>query len=152
MTQGVPTGLPHVEWIDLHNDGIAQEIIVMSRNQTTGDIYFIAIQDLDQIDRLRMLRVLKRKDAAKYPLYELLANETLKNGMNALEFFHQLVKIRTAAGKILAVDSGKRGAVNLTVNPALLKAQAKAREEAIATHKANQAAEAEKQKPEKKKE
>src|SRR6478736_1025792 len=100
----------HVEWIDLHNDGILQEIIVMSKNQSNGDIYFIAIQDLDQIDRLRMLRVLRKKDASKYPLWDLLSNETLKNGMNALEFFHQLTKVRTRTGKILPVNSGRIGA------------------------------------------
>jgi hypothetical protein len=115
--------IPHVEWIDLHNDGIAQEIIVMSRNVNNGDVYFIAISDLDQIDRLRMLKVLKKRDADKYPLYDLLANETLKNGMNALEFFHQLVKVRTMNGRILPVDSGKRGAMNFTANPAAVKAQ-----------------------------
>lgn len=120
MTQA---SLPHVEWIDLHNDGIAQEIIVMSKNQNTGDIYFIAIQDLDQIDRLRMLRVLKKRDAHKYPLYDLLANETLKNGMNALDFFHQLVKIRTTTGKILPVGSGKQGVANFTNNPNAVKTQ-----------------------------
>lgn len=115
MTQ---PSLPHVEWIDLLNDGVAQEIVVMSKNQSNGDIYFISIQDLDQIDRGRLLKVLRRKDAAKYPLWDLLSQETLRNGVNALEFFHQLVKIRTLGGRILPVGSGKQGVpMNFTANP-----------------------------------
>jgi hypothetical protein len=116
MTQ---SSLPHVEWIDLHLDGIDQEVIVMSKNQNNGDIFFIAIQDLDQIDRARMLQVLRRKDAGKYPLWDLLSQTTLRNGMNALEFFHQLVKIRTVTGKILPVGAGKQGSMNFTANPNL---------------------------------
>lgn len=122
-THGIKTNVPHVEWIDLHNDGIAHEIIVLSRNVNNGDLYFISMTDLDQIDRLRMAKVLNKKDAAVIPLWELLSHETLKNGMNALEFFHQLAKIRTVNGKVFPVDSNKRGAY---INPAAQAAIAKA--------------------------
>lgn len=129
-TFGVPTDVPHVEWIDLHNDGVAHEIIILSRNINNGDLYFIAMQDLDQIDRLRMARVLRKKDAGKLPLWELLSNETLKNGMNALDFFHQLAKLRTVNGKVFSVDSNRRGAPGFAVNP--LQAQANAKVQAQA--------------------
>ena len=126
-THGIKTNVPHVEWIDLYNDGIAHEIIVLSRNHINGDIYFIPMNDLDQIDRLRMARVLHKPNANELPLWELLSNETLKNGMNALEFFHQLAKIRTVNGKVFPVDSNKKGAtvlVNPTAQAAIAKAHA----------------------------
>lgn len=123
---GIKTNVPHVEWLDLHNDGVAHEIIILSRNGVTGDLYFISMTDLDQIDKVRIARVLQKKDAAKLPLWELLANETLKNGMNALEFFHQLAKIRTVNGKVFPVDSNKRGAtfMNPEAQAAIAKAHA----------------------------
>lgn len=133
--------LPHVEWIDLRLNGIQEEIIVMSKNQNNGDIFFIAIQDLDQIDKMRMLKVLKKKDAHKYPLWDLLSNETLKNGMNALDFFHQLVKIRTVTGKIIPVGAGKMGvAQHFTQNPNAMPAEVQV-EKAPAKKKANPEAE-----------
>lgn len=111
----------HIGWIDLRNDGILQEIAIMSRNKNNGDIYFIAINDLDEIDKRRIIKVLNKPDANKYPLWELMANTTMPNGQNTLEFFHQLVKIRTERGQILPVGSNKMGAgiSSLTERPQL---------------------------------
>lgn len=99
----------HLERISLKNDGVFEEVLIMSKNENTGDIYYIAVNDLDTIDKKRVIRILSRRDANNYPLYDLMANETLANGMNALEFFHQLVKIRTVNGDIFPVNSGKTG-------------------------------------------
>ena len=101
----------HLRRVSLKNDNVYQEVIVMKEDGSTGDIYYIATNELDVIDRQRMIKILNRRDSDAYPLYDLLANETLANGMNALEYFHQLVKIRTLNGDIFAVNSGKTGAL-----------------------------------------
>jgi hypothetical protein len=106
----IQTNAPHIAWIDLHNNKVMQEIAIMKEDESNGDIYYIAISDLDQIDKVRLLGILKKPNTAKMPLWEAMSNETLKNGINALVFFHQLTKIRTTHGKILTVGSGQRGA------------------------------------------
>lgn len=89
---------PHTEWVDLLNNGVAVEVIVMKRDQRNGDLYFIRTDYLDEIDRRRILQILKKRDADKYPLWDLLDNTTLGNGENALEYFHQLVRVVTESG------------------------------------------------------
>ncbi len=113
----------HIGWIDLKGDGTQQEIAVLKVDPENEDIYFIAINDLDDIDRRRLIKVLKTPNALNYPLWELMANNTLSNGQNALDFFHQLVKIRTHSGTIMSVNSGRIGSKpahlqNLTQKPA----------------------------------
>lgn len=102
--------LPHVYRIDLKKDGILEEVIILKKDEYNGDIYYIASSDLDDLDKKRMIKILSRDNAKNLPLWDLLSREILGNGQNALEFFHQLAKIRTAQGKILPVGSGKMGA------------------------------------------
>lgn len=104
-----PNSIPHLRGIDLRNTGVVDEVLVMKEDRRNGDIYYIAVSDLDDIDKARIRKILAKRDAHRVSLPELMASETLRNGMNALEFFHQLVKIRTMSGKILPVGSGKRG-------------------------------------------
>lgn len=89
----------HVQYVDLHNDGTLREVIIMKYTDN-GDLYFISVDDLDDIDVARLQQVINRKDAHRYELWDLLSTVTLKNGVNALEFFHQFVKHRTNNGKI----------------------------------------------------
>jgi len=100
---------PHIEWVDLNNDGTAFEIVVVKRDKNNNDLYFIKTEDLDDIDKRRLISVLRKRDAAKYELWDLLDNVTLANGENALNFFHQLVRVRTDSGKILIPGSGRAG-------------------------------------------
>ena len=97
----------HVRSVDLTGNGVAKEILVMNEDLSNGDIYFIPVEHLDEIDRARVLTMLRHRDAASCPLWEVMSNTTLKNGQNALIFFHQLVKVRTAAGQILAPGKGR---------------------------------------------
>jgi len=106
--------LPHVEWVDLHNNGVATEVIVIKRDQRSGDLYFIKTDELDDIDRRRLVSILKKRDAGKYELWDLLDNTTLGNGENALEFFHQLVKVLTESGQIITPRAGQQG---ISLNP-----------------------------------
>lgn len=101
--------LPHVEWVDLKDNGVAIEVIVMKRDKRNNDLYFIKTEDLDQIDRNRISAILRKRDADKYELWDLLDNTILGNGENALDFFHQLVKVRTDSGQILIPGAGKAG-------------------------------------------
>lgn len=96
----------HVQFRDIYNDGVMREVIVMKEDDYTKDLFFIQVDDLDDIDVERLRVILKKRDADKYPLWDLLSNVTLKNGVNALEFFHQLVKQRMANGKVLPPGKG----------------------------------------------
>lgn len=80
-------------------DGVLQEVLVMKEDVTNGDLYFIKVQHLDRIDKDRFLRVLKRRDANRYELWDLLSQVTLPNGQNALVLYHQLVRVLHANGK-----------------------------------------------------
>lgn len=101
------TKYQHVRSVDLIGNGIVKEILVMNEDLSNGDIYFIAVDHLDEIDRGRILQMLRHRDAVSLPLWEVMANTTLKNGQNALLFFHQLVKVRTQAGQILPPGKGR---------------------------------------------
>jgi len=96
----------HVRNIDLKKDGLVHEVLVIKEDQTNGDIYFIKTADLDPIDRKRFLKILNKRDAANYPLWDLLSQVTLPNGCNALEMYHQLVMNRLANGRIVPPGKG----------------------------------------------
>lgn len=109
---------PHVAWADLYNNGVLIEIAVVALDEKNGDLYFIPIAALDSVDRGRLLTIINKRDAQKYPLWDLMSSSTLKNGVNALEYFNQLVKVRSVSGQIFAPGSGKVGASGpLSVRP-----------------------------------
>lgn len=101
---------PHIAWADIYNNGLMTEIAVIALDQKNGDLYFIPIAALDSVDRERLIKIISKRDAQKYPLWDLMASSTLKNGMNALEYFNQLVKGRTLSGQIFAPNTGRMGA------------------------------------------
>lgn len=100
---------PHVEWMDLENTGILTEIAVMKRD-TNGNIYFIRLDALDNIDKQRIAKIITNRNAPMYELWDLMSNITLGNGINALTYFHQLVKVRTPNGKVMKPRVGQMGA------------------------------------------
>jgi len=76
------------------------------------NIYYIEIPSLDGIDKNRIARILAKPRASEVPLWESMGLSQLKNGMNALDYFHQLVKIITPEGVIMnprvgAIGTGK---------------------------------------------
>ena len=107
----------HVQYVDLHNDGTLREVIIMKYTEN-GDLYFIPVDDLDDIDVARLQRIINRKDADRYELWDLLSTVTLKNGVNALELYHQFVKHRTSNGKIHS--PGKVISVNKVNRPTVM--------------------------------
>lgn len=100
---------PHVEWLDLNEDGILHEVAVVKRDQY-GNVYFLQLRELDIIDKRRLVGILSNRNAQSMELFELFSNITLGNGVNALEYFHQLVKVKTAAGRIMKPQIGQIGA------------------------------------------
>lgn len=103
---------PHIAWADLHSNGVLVEIAVVALDQKNGDLYFVSIASLDSVDRERLLKIITKRDAEKYALWDLMSNTTLKNGENALVYFNQLVKVRAVSGQIFTPGAGKVGAVS----------------------------------------
>ena len=96
-----PTDLRHVFLLDWNDDGLLKEIaIVMEKND--GTIYGIEVEKLHPIDKSRLKKFLVSVHADKYPLWELLSQGKLNNGVNPLDFFHMnYVKIKRPRGAIL---------------------------------------------------
>lgn len=102
---------PHTQWIDLKNNGVMVECAVL-KEDGFGNVYYIEIPSLDAIDKNRIARILAKPRADEVPLWESMGQSQLKNGMNALDYFHQLVKIITPEGVIMnprvgAIGTGK---------------------------------------------
>ncbi len=100
---------PHVEWLDLYNDGTLHECAVLKRDNI-GSVYFVRLRELDIVDKRRLAKILTGRNATNFPLWDLLFQTTLGNGMNALEYFHQYVKMRTPQGRIMVPQVGVMGA------------------------------------------
>lgn len=100
--------IPHTQWIDLKNNGVLIECAVL-KEDGFGNVYYIEIPSLDGIDKNRLTRIIATPRSADIPLWETMGNSMLKNGMNALEYFHQLVKIITPEGVIMNPRIGTIG-------------------------------------------
>jgi hypothetical protein len=100
--------LPHVEWIDLKGDGVFHECCVLKRD-SLGNIMFFPVNALDRVDRRRLGRILSSRLAPQMECWDLLSQQTLNNGVNALEYFHPLVKTITSSGKVYNPQQGVVG-------------------------------------------
>lgn len=102
--------LPHIHFIELEpHSGEEHMCVLVKHDKVSGDRYIIQVKDLDNIDERRIVDILRKRDSKRLPLWEVLSNETLRNGMNALEYFHQYVKVLTQNGRIVNPDSTRRG-------------------------------------------
>lgn len=99
---------PHIEWIELHGDGILHECAIM-RRERSGNVLYFRTNDLDEIDKRRLAGILQDRNARNFELWDLMSQRTLGNGCNALAYFHQLVKQITPSGKILDPKAGQVG-------------------------------------------
>jgi len=100
---------PHIEWVDLKDNGTLIEVAVIRRDDN-GNLYFFELNTLDAIDRQRLFNIISKRHATSFQLWDLLSQHTLGNGMNALDYFHQMVKILTPSGSIIDPKSGVMGA------------------------------------------
>ena len=103
------TAVPHVEWIELHGDGLMHECAIMKRD-ANGNTHYIEIAKLDKIDKSRLSRILNSRNALHMELWNLMGDVTLNNGVNALEYFHQLVRVISPQGVIYNPRTGVVGA------------------------------------------
>lgn len=95
------TDLLHVKLIDWNDDGLLKEIAVVMEQQD-GTIFGIEVDKLHPIDKARLKKVIMSVHADKYPLWELLSQGRLNNGMNALDFFHaNYVKVKRPRGAVI---------------------------------------------------
>lgn len=100
---------PHVEFLTLDGEGkVARECAIV-KEDNIGNIMFIDIQSLDQIDRQRLFDIIKDRNAPNFALWDLMFGKTLGNGINALVYFHQLVKQLTPQGVVTSVGAGQLG-------------------------------------------
>ena len=100
---------PHIAWVDVRDKGLIEEVAVVALDENNGDLYYIPLTTLDQIDRNRLLTIISKRDATKYPLWDLMSSSVLLNGMNALEYFHQLVVGKSVSGQFFKPGRGKTG-------------------------------------------
>jgi hypothetical protein len=99
---------PHIEWVEVNGDGILHECAIMSRDKW-GNILFFKVNDLDDIDKRRLAGILMDRNARTMPLWDVMMNKTLGNGVNALAYFNQLVRQLTPNGKLIDPRSGQQG-------------------------------------------
>lgn len=107
----------HIEWLELYADGMLHECAIMKRDRL-GNVLFFKTSDLDDIDRRRLGGILADRNSRSFELWDLMANKTLRNGVNALTYFNQLVRQITPNGKIVDPRSGQMGgAFVINTNP-----------------------------------
>lgn len=95
------TDMHHVFLIDWNDDGILKEIAVVME-AADGTIYGIEVDRLHSIDKARLKKFLVSIHADKYPLWDLLSQGKLNNGVNPLDFFHMnYVKVKRPRGAVL---------------------------------------------------
>lgn len=110
-----PGGLPHVFWIDLKSNNVLTECAVFKTDER-GNTHYMEIPSLDGIDKGRLFKILSSRNATSFPLWDLMSQVTLNNGSNALEYFHQLVKVITEDGVVLNPRAGHVGGGKVNLN------------------------------------
>ena len=109
--------IPHTEWLDLKGNGVLVECAILKRDDR-GNRHFITIPDLDDIDKRRLVSILNNRNVNNFELWDLMSQITLNNGVNALQYFHQLVKVATNDGVIMNPREGHVGIGKIPVGNA----------------------------------
>jgi len=97
---------PHIEWLELNADSILHECAVL-KTDGLGNKLFFKTNDLDTIDKRRLVDILRDRNARSMELWDLMSTKTLGNGINALLYFNQLVRQLTTSGRVLDPRSGQ---------------------------------------------
>lgn len=90
------TSMNHIFYFDVEGDGRLREVAVVkaakAQDGSVQSIYYIDIALLDSVDKGRLKALVTGTHADKYELWDLMSQQPLNNGKNALDYFHQLVK------------------------------------------------------------
>lgn len=113
VIQSKKGALPHIEWLDIKGNGVFHECCVVKRDDF-GNISFFSVNSLDRIDKNRLVRILSSRLAPQMACWDLLSQSTLNNGVNALEYFHYLVKTVTPTGQVYSPREGIVGTNQVT--------------------------------------
>jgi hypothetical protein len=108
----IKTSLNHVYYLDVNDDGQYREVAVVKKDGN-GSVYYIDVQLLDNVDKGRLKKIVTDIHADKYELWDLMSQKRLSNGINALDYFHRLVRVKKAPG---AVNTAMGGGL-LSVRP-----------------------------------
>lgn len=94
-----PTPFKHVFLVDVADNGQLREVAIV-KEHANGSLSYVDIALLDMTDKGRLKKLISGQHADKYQLWELMDQETLSNGKNALDYFHQMVKTKAAPGHV----------------------------------------------------
>ena len=75
---------PHINWIDLQGDGTVVECAVM-REDVQGNVSYLQIDKLDNVDKQRLMKILRTRNIENMELWDAMSTVTLGNGLNALK-------------------------------------------------------------------
>lgn len=87
-------GVKNTVVLNTTDDGAAgeQKEVFLIKEWEDGTKFYINPDHLDTIDRKRLTRALRRANQTQTELWEILKDTTLSNSLNALDYFHQLVR------------------------------------------------------------
>lgn len=98
------TNLNHIYLLDINDDGRFREVAVskMERDATGSiqSILYIDIALLDNVDKGRLKGIVMGQHADKYELWDLMSQQSLSNGKNALDYFHQVTRSVQGIGAV----------------------------------------------------
>lgn len=99
------SNIPHIDYRDIYDDGMRHEVAIV-KTRDNGGYDYIIIAQLDDLDKGRLKKILMSQYANQTELWNLMANEQLSNGMNALDYFHQMVKKKNVQGNVHKSNNG----------------------------------------------
>lgn len=106
-----PTPFQHVFMIDVQDNGQFREVAVLKEDKNTGTVVYIDVALLDNFDKGRLKKIVTSVHADKYALWELMSQVQLPNGINALDYFHQMTRTKAGPGHVnTSMGGGLAGA------------------------------------------
>jgi hypothetical protein len=101
----IPTPFKHVFLVDVNDNGQLREVALI-KEEANGSLIYIDIASLDIIDKGRLKKFVTSQHADKYPLWELMSMDRLSNGVNGLDYFHQMARTKYAPGHVNTAMGG----------------------------------------------
>jgi hypothetical protein len=114
----IPTPFKHVFLVDINDNGQLREVALV-KEEANGSLIYIDIASLDIIDKGRLKKFVSSMHADKYPLWELMSLDRLSNGVNGLDYFHQMCRTKYAPGHVNTAMGGGLSSVRSEGNSAM---------------------------------